>query len=171
MIRRSEFEHIEWRQRALTMANEWIIFVNGAGKWERKLPHSTLIIRVDQLFSVSSMKQIRSVGSVDHQPWLRCVALGRLLAFLGYGMNTPTLSKIDSTALLTDTRDIGSKFSKRMPAQLSNSVSSGERVHAVLAAATLMQSVQKNPSTTKPTFPFKIETTALLENRDSHASA
>ena len=175
MIRRSEFEHIEWRQRALTMANEWVIFVNGAGKWERKLPHSTLIIRVEQLFSVSSMKQIRSVGSVDHQPWLRCVALGRLLAFLGYGMNTPTLSKIDSTALLTDTRDIGSKFTKRMPAQISNSVSSGERCTCafVLAAAANWDAVSTEQPPRQPSLHSlsKSKTPALSENRDSHAKS
>ena len=36
-------------------AKGWVEFLDGAAKWERKLPHGVLVLQLEQLFSVSAM--------------------------------------------------------------------------------------------------------------------
>mmetsp|Transcript_37227 Transcript_37227/g.68102 ORF Transcript_37227/g.68102 Transcript_37227/m.68102 type:complete len:189 (-) Transcript_37227:164-730(-) len=46
-------------------------------------------LQLEQLFSVSAMGSSAATGKkVERQPWLRCLALGRLLAFLGADPST-----------------------------------------------------------------------------------
>jgi hypothetical protein len=39
---------VEFRERLGTLAREWVAFLEGAAKFEKKLPHGTIIVQVSQ---------------------------------------------------------------------------------------------------------------------------
>ena len=96
MVRLANFEQVAWRQRALALAKQWVAYLEGVEKWAKDLgPHAVLTVQVEALFSTSPMG---SSSSKHSRPWLRCMALGRLLAFLGHDITSPSMDSSDHAA-------------------------------------------------------------------------
>jgi len=46
MLRKAAFEQVEFRARAVELAKQWVEFQEGLALWEKKMPHSTLVVQV-----------------------------------------------------------------------------------------------------------------------------
>jgi len=75
MIRRSAFDQADFRNFAEYMISLWVEFWAGVEDWEDKLPHGVLFVQLEQLLETES------------DPHRRCVALGKVLFFLGLDMS------------------------------------------------------------------------------------
>lgn len=64
LLRKAFFDQLEFRERAQALAVEWAGFLAGAAVLEKKRPHDTLVVQLEQLFSVSAMGSSHATGQV-----------------------------------------------------------------------------------------------------------
>jgi predicted oxidoreductase (fatty acid repression mutant protein) len=62
MIRKLYFEQVHFRERMEVLASEWIEYLEAMETWEKKFPHTHLMVQIEQLFSTHNMGSEEASG-------------------------------------------------------------------------------------------------------------